>query len=111
MYLGSGILGRQLCMPCSRERAYCSENWNAQPQCIDSIKAFDISKACDICPVPRFDDENGLCKFEAVYSIHQTLLVRAIIGKCDVVQVYISCFVRKFPASCEEEELLTNLNR
>ena len=89
MYLGSGILGRQLCMPCSRERAYCSENWNAQPQCIDSIKAFDISKACDICPEPSFEDESRLCKFEDVYSIHQAFQVRAVIGKCEKVQVCI----------------------
>ena len=93
MYLGGGTLERQPRILCSRELAYCSEDWNGQPIWMYSINAFNISKVCDICPESIFNDEDRLYKFEDVYSIDQTFQVRAVIGKCKAVQVYISCFV------------------
>ena len=88
MYLG-GILGCQPRMSHTRELTYCSEDWNTQPERVYSFQGFNISKACDKDPEQSFDDENTLYKFPDVYSIHQTFQVRAVIGKCEAVQVYI----------------------
>jgi hypothetical protein len=88
MYLG-GISGCQLCMPRARELTYCSEDWNAEPQRAYSNQGLNVSKACNVYLEPSFDYENGLYKFEDVYSIDQTFQVCAVIGKCEIVQVLI----------------------
>ena len=87
MYLG-GILGSKLRMPCARELTYCSEDWNAEPQRVYN-NVFNMSKAGNKYLEPNLDDQNGLYKFEDVYSIHQTFQIRAVIGKCEIVQVCI----------------------
>ena len=76
-------------MPCARELTYCSEDRNTQPECVSFIKGFKVSKARDTYPEHSFDDENRLCKFKDIYSIHQTFQMHAVIGKCEAVQVYI----------------------
>ena len=68
MYLG-GILGSQLRMPYARELTYCCEDWNGEPQRVYSNQGLNLSKACNKYPEPNLDDENGLCKFEGLYSI------------------------------------------
>ena len=88
MYLG-GILRCHPRIPCKRELTYCSEDWNAKPQRAYSNQGFNVSKACNKYLEPNLDDENGLYKFQNVYSVDQTFQVHAVIGKGKIVQVYI----------------------
>ena len=53
------------------------------------MQGFNLSKACNKYSELISYDENRLCKFEDVYSIHQTFQVRAVIRKCEIVQVCI----------------------
>lgn len=79
------ILGHQLRMSCAIELTQGSEDWNAQPLRIYSIKNINISKASNKRMKRSFDDENALHKFEGVQSIDQTFQVQAVIRKCKVV--------------------------
>ena len=88
MYL-SGILGCEPHIPCARELTYCGEDWNAEPQRVYSHQGFNVSKACNKYPELILDYENRLYKFQEAYSIHQTFQVRAVIRKCEIVQVCI----------------------
>ena len=58
-----------------RELTDGREHWNAQPQCIYSIKDFNDSEVNNKYPVPSFDDENRLYELEEVYSIDHTFHV------------------------------------
>lgn len=70
-------------------RTDSSEDWNAQPQCIYSIKNVNVSKAGDKYPEASFDNENPLYELEGVCPVDQAFHAYPILRKRKTVQVCI----------------------